>query len=65
MHAFLKHEFLKANAKRTKNTVNLEIFSRVLFSRNFVYAKFHENKTQAKSHCCLLILVNHALVVNF
>ena len=24
-------------------TVNLEIFSRVLFSRNFTYAKFCEN----------------------
>ena len=26
-------------------TVNLEIFARVLFSRNYAYAKFHENKT--------------------
>ena len=28
----------------TLATVNLEIFERVLFSRNFAYAKFHENK---------------------
>ena len=27
------------------NTVNSEIFARVLFSRNFAYAKFRENKT--------------------
>ena len=31
------------------NTVNSEIFARVLFSRNFAYAaKFRENKTLAK-----------------
>ena len=29
-------------------TVNFEIFARVLFSRNFAYAKFRENKTFAK-----------------
>ena len=29
-------------------TVNSEIFARVLFSRNFAYAKFHENKILAK-----------------
>ena len=29
-------------------TVNSEIFARVLFSRNFVYAKFRENVTLAK-----------------
>ena len=34
-------------------TVNSEIFARVLFSRNFAYAKFHEYKTLAK--CRLLI----------
>ena len=28
--------------------VNLEIFERTLFSRNFAYAKFRENKTLAK-----------------
>ena len=27
----------------TKNTVNSEIFARVLFSRNFAYAEFREN----------------------
>ena len=29
-------------------TVNLEIFPRVLFSRNFALAKFHENKILPK-----------------
>ena len=29
-------------------TVNLEIFARVLFSRNFADAKFYENKTLEK-----------------
>ena len=29
-------------------TVNYEIFARVLFSRNFAYAKFRENKTHVK-----------------
>ena len=29
-------------------TVNSEIFARVLFSRNFAYAKFRENKILAK-----------------
>ena len=29
-------------------TVNLEIFARVLFSRNFAYAKFRENKILEK-----------------
>ena len=29
-------------------TVNSEIFARTLFSRNFAYAKFHENKPLAK-----------------
>ena len=28
--------------------VNLEIFVRVLFSRNFAYLKFHKNKTLTK-----------------
>ena len=30
------------------DTVNSEFFARVLFSRNFAYAKFCENKTLAK-----------------
>ena len=30
-------------------TVNSEIFARVLFSRNFANAKFHENKILTKS----------------
>ena len=29
-------------------TVNSEIFARVLFSRNFAYAEFRDNKTLAK-----------------
>ena len=31
-----------------RSTVNSEIFARTLFSRNFAYAKFRENKTLAK-----------------
>ena len=34
----------KLDANISKGTVNLEIFARVLFSGNFAYAKFHENK---------------------
>ena len=30
------------------NTVKSEIFARTLFSRNFAYAKFRENKTLTK-----------------
>ena len=30
------------------DTVNPEIYARVLFSRNFAYAKFRENKIFAK-----------------
>ena len=33
--------------------VNSEIFARTLFSRNFAYAKFRENKTLAKWHITL------------
>ena len=38
------------NSSRKLVTVNLEIFARTLFSRNFAYAyaKFRENKTLAK-----------------
>ena len=31
-----------------QTTVNSEIFARTLFSRNFAYAKFRENKTLTK-----------------
>ena len=31
-----------------QNNVNPEIFATVLFSRNFAYAKLHENKILAK-----------------
>ena len=34
-------------------TVNSEIFARVLFSRNFAYAKFRENKILAKGEITL------------
>ena len=44
-------------------TVNSEFFARVLFSRNFAYAKFREYKILAKSLCRLLIWVNHALYI--
>ena len=37
-----------ANAWKHYNTVNSEIFSRVLFTRNFAYAKFRENKILTK-----------------
>ena len=46
-------------------TVNSEFFARVLFSRNFAYAKFRENEILAKSLCRLLIKENHALFANF
>ena len=49
-------------------SLNSEIFARVLFSQNFAYAKFRENKILAKmpkSLSCLLIYVNHALVAIF
>ena len=36
-------------------TVNSDIFAKVLFSRNFAYAKFRENKVLAKSR-------NHSVV---
>ena len=32
----------------TVSTVDSEIFARTLFSQNFAYAKFRENKTLAK-----------------
>ena len=32
----------------THTSVNSEIFARVLFSRNFAYAQFRENKVLAK-----------------
>ena len=31
-----------------KHTVNSEVFARVLFSLNFAYAKFRENKMRVK-----------------
>ena len=41
-----------AIAART-NTVNWETFARVLFSRNFAYAKFRENKTSRNAEITL------------
>ena len=38
-----------SNAILCYYTVNSEIFERVIFSRNFAYAKFRENKIFAKS----------------
>ena len=51
-------------------SVHSEIFARVLFSRKFTYAKFHENKSSrphefTKSLCRFLTWVNHALVASF
>ena len=37
------------------DTVNLEIFVKVLLSGNFAYVEFCENKILPKSLCCLLI----------
>ena len=36
-------------------TVNLEIFARVLFSQNFAYAKFLENKSSRNGDITLLL----------
>ena len=43
-------EITKINQMRVFwfNTVNSEFFARILFSRNFAYAEFRENKTLAK-----------------
>ena len=38
----------KRVTKTLKYTVNSEIFARVLFSRNFAYAKFRENENLTK-----------------
>ena len=46
------------------NTVNLEIFARVLFSRNFAYAKIKPQE-MPKSLSRLLIKVYLALVADF
>ena len=42
----VKDRFLRN--KHFKNTINSEIFVRVLFSRNFAYAWFRENKILPK-----------------
>ena len=41
-------DFHVCDKKFQTSTVNSEIFARVLFSRNFAYAKFRENKILAK-----------------
>ena len=48
-------------------TVNSEIFARVLFLRNFAYAKFREEnlREMKKSFCRLMIWVNYTQVANF
>ena len=45
----------------------LENFREGLFSRNFTYAKFGENKILVKwrNYCQLLMKVNHVIVANF
>ena len=40
-------------SKKNPVTVNLEIFARVLFSRNFADVEFHENKTLANNEISL------------
>ena len=49
------------------STVNLEVLRGLYFHETLHnYAKFREKLLQyARSLCCLLIYVNHALVVNF
>ena len=49
------------------STVNSEIFARILFSRNFAYAKFRKKnpRKMVKSLCHLLVKVNHVIVANF
>ena len=49
------------------STVNSEIFARVLFSRNFAYAKFRENKPSRIGEITLSFIDvgNQALVANF
>ena len=46
--SYSREEILQEFLHILCDTVSLEIFARVLFSRNFAYAKFHENKIQAK-----------------
>ena len=63
---FQAHRFIHVRVYGT--IVNSEIFARVLFSRNFAFAKYRENKIprkMAKPLCRLLISLNHALVTNF
>ena len=64
MGGFLLPIIFESDYNRTTNlsTVNSEIFASVLFSRNFAYAKFRENKIRdmGRSLCRLLIKVNHA-----
>ena len=47
--------FIISAYSSTLHTVNLEFFARTLFSRNWAYAKFRENKTLAKRQ-------NHSVV---
>ena len=47
------------------NTVNSEIFARVLFSRNFASFVDINPHEIANSVYCLMIHVKHALVANF
>ena len=52
----------------TLSTVNSEIFARILFSRNFAYAEFRENKNPrkiVKTLCLYLMKANHIKVANF
>ena len=44
------------NAANEFYTVNPEIFARVLFSRNFAYAKFRENKPSRNDEITLSLI---------
>ena len=47
MHEEDRDRGSRSGPENNKNTVNSETLARVLFSRNFAYAKFCENKTLA------------------
>ena len=46
------------------DTVNKEIFARVLFSRNFAYVKFCENNTLAKWQKLFAIIMSKSQFLN-
>ena len=47
--------FLALQAGSSHNTVDSQIFARVLFSRNFAYAKFREMKSSRNGEIIMLL----------